>query len=123
MDGERAVVRYETSTARIMIQDEVDGVHKHRGLRLSAEEKWRNGMRMRKKDLVLLLVEAVTGKKLKRRSLHGNEDGHQTMRETTFVWATIVHGTTWKLNECECTGRYGLLFLHSYFWHETGIKM
>lgn len=85
MDGGRVVVRYETSTARIMIQDEADGVHKRRGLRLSAEEKWRNGTRMRKKDLVLLLAEVVTGKKLKRRSLHGNEDGHQTMRGTTFV--------------------------------------
>lgn len=86
MDGGRVVVRYETSTARITIQDEADGVHKRRGLRLSADEKWRNGTRMRKKDLVLLLAEAVTGKKLKRRSLHGNEDDHQTMRETTFVW-------------------------------------
>jgi hypothetical protein len=86
LDGGRVVVRYETSTARITIQDEVDGVHKRRGLRPSAEEKWRNGTRMHKKDLVLLLAEAVTGKKLKRRSLHGNADGHQTMKETTSVW-------------------------------------
>lgn len=123
MEGGRVVVRYETNTARIMIQDEADGVHKRRGLKLSAEEKWRNGTRMRKKDLVLLLVEAVTGKKLKRRSLHGNADGHQTMKETTFVWVTIVQGTIWKLNECRRTGCYGLLSLHFYFWHETDIKM
>lgn len=120
MAGGRVVVRYETSIARIMIQDEADGVHKRRGLRLSAEEKWKNGTRTRKKDLVLLLVEAVTGKKLKWQFLHGNVDGHQTMKETTFVWVTIVHATTWKLNECEGTSCYGLL---SYFLCETNINM
>lgn len=86
MDGGRVAVRYETSTARIMIQDEVDGVHKRRGLKLSAEEKWRNGTRTRKKDLVRLLVEVVTGKNLKWPFLHGNADGRQMMKETTLVW-------------------------------------
>jgi hypothetical protein len=39
LDGGRVVVRYETNTVRIMIQGEADGVHKLRGLRLSAEKK------------------------------------------------------------------------------------
>ncbi|KAG2035190.1 hypothetical protein BDR03DRAFT_1012710 [Suillus americanus] len=39
------------NTTRIMIQDEADGVHKHRGLRLSAKEKWKNGTQMCKMDL------------------------------------------------------------------------
>jgi len=104
LDGGRVVVRYGTSTGRIMIRDEADGVHRHRGLRLSAEEKLRNGMRMHKKDLVLLLVEAVTGKRLKQWILHGNVDGLQKMRVKISAWLIVHAWTTWRLNECESFG-------------------
>jgi len=95
-DGGRVVVRYETSTGRITIQDEVDGVHRRRGLRLSAEEKSKNGTRMHRKGLVLLLEEVVTGKKLKQWILRGNVGGLQKMKVTISVW--YVHSGSRQFN-------------------------
>jgi hypothetical protein len=86
LDGGRVVVRCATSTGRITIRDEADGVHRRRGLRLSAEGKLKNGTRMHKKGPVLLLVEAVTGKRLKQWIFHGNVDGLQTMRVKISAW-------------------------------------
>lgn len=106
--------RYETSTERTTMRDEVVGVHRHRDWRSRGDARLRSGMRMHKKVLALYQEVEETGRTLGRTP--SNVVAHRTMKATPLVtcahvWTTIHSGCDAVTRDTVCSVYYGCMII------------